>query len=58
TLLSVCLGGLIPLVIRRIGIDPALAASPILTTFTDMLGFFLALSFAALSLNAGWLTPV
>jgi len=55
TLLSVCLGGLIPLTIRRIGIDPALAASPILTTFTDMLGFFLALSFAAICLSYGWL---
>lgn len=55
TLLSVCLGGLIPLAFRRLGIDPALAASPILTTFTDMLGFFLALSFAAVSLSYGWL---
>ena len=55
TLLSVCLGGLIPLAIRRIGIDPALAASPILTTFTDMLGFFLALSFTALAIQAGYL---
>ncbi|NUM53362.1 MAG: magnesium transporter [Candidatus Hydrogenedentes bacterium] len=57
TLLSVCLGGLIPLAIRRLGIDPALAASPILTTFTDMLGFFLALSLAAIGLKAGYLTP-
>ena len=55
TLLSVCLGGLIPLVIRKFGIDPALAAAPILTTFTDMLGFFLALSIAALALQAGYL---
>ncbi|HRK33054.1 MAG TPA: magnesium transporter [Candidatus Hydrogenedentes bacterium] len=55
TLLSVCLGGLIPLTIQRVGIDPALAASPILTTFTDMLGFFLALSFAAICLSSGWL---
>lgn len=55
TLLSVCLGGLIPLAIRRIGIDPALAASPILTTFTDMLGFFLSLSLAAIGLKTGYL---
>jgi magnesium transporter len=47
TLLAVCFGGSIPLVLRGLGQDPALAAGPILTTVTDMAGFFLVLSLAA-----------
>jgi magnesium transporter len=48
TLFSVCLGGLVPLLLRRFRLDPALVSSPLLTTFTDMLGFFLVLGFATL----------
>ncbi|MEN0111053.1 MAG: magnesium transporter [Planctomycetota bacterium] len=51
TLLAVLLGGVIPLVLRRAGVDPALASSPILTTLTDMCGFFAALSLAAALLD-------
>ena len=47
TLIAVCFGGLIPLVLRGFGQDPALASGPILTTITDMTGFFLVLSIAA-----------
>ena len=32
-------------------VDPALASGPILTTVTDMLGFFLALTFAGMMLS-------
>ena len=46
TLVAVVLGGLIPLVLRGLKQDPALASGPILTTVTDMFGFFLVLSFA------------
>ena len=46
TLVAVVLGGSIPLVLRRFHLDPALASGPILTTITDMCGFFFALSFA------------
>ncbi len=46
TVLSVCLGGTIPLLLRRANQDPALASGPILTTLTDMCGFFLVLSIA------------
>ena len=46
TLVAVILGGAIPLVLRRFHLDPALASGPILTTVTDMCGFFFALSFA------------
>ncbi len=47
TLLAVLLGGLIPLALKSLRQDPALASGPILTTVTDMVGFFLVLSFAA-----------
>jgi magnesium transporter len=46
TLLAVLIGGVLPLLLKRRGIDPALASSPILTTVTDMFGFFLVLSIA------------
>ena len=51
TLVAVSLGGLIPLMLRRFNKDPALASGPILTTVTDMCGFFLFLSFASLALS-------
>ncbi len=51
TILSVTLGGLIPLALKRLKVDPALASSPILTTCTDMCGFFLVLNLASLSLS-------
>jgi len=47
TLVSVTLGGMLPLVLKRFKIDPALVSSPLLTTGTDMCGFFFVLSFAA-----------
>jgi magnesium transporter len=36
-------------------VDPALASGPVLTTITDICGFFLALGFAALALSSGHL---
>lgn len=47
---AVSLGGIIPLILKRFGKDPALASGPILTTCTDMCGFFLALNFATILL--------
>jgi len=47
TLVSVILGGMLPLVLKRFKLDPALVSSPLLTTVTDMCGFFFVLSFAA-----------
>ena len=47
TLLSVCLGGLLPLFMKRMKLDPALVSGPVLTTVTDMCGFFMVLSFAS-----------
>ena len=51
TLVAVSIGGTIPLLLKWINVDPALASSPILTTITDMVGFFLALTFASLAIN-------
>jgi magnesium transporter len=47
TLVAVTIGGTVPLVLKRMKLDPAVASGPILTTVTDMCGFFLVLSFAA-----------
>ena len=51
TVVSVSIGGTVPLLLKRFGIDPAIASGPILTTITDMCGFFLVLSFATLMLT-------
>ncbi len=53
TLIAVSLGGTLPLIMRRLKLDPAVASGPILTTVTDMCGFFLVLSLANLWLK--WL---
>jgi magnesium transporter len=47
TMLSAVLGGLLPLILRKFKMDPALASGPILTTITDMCGFFFVLTFAS-----------
>ena len=51
TVVAVAIGGTIPLFLKKMKVDPALASGPILTTVTDMLGFFLALTFAGASLE-------
>lgn len=51
TVVAVSLGGLLPLVLKRFKLDPALVSSPVLTTVTDMCGFFFVLSFASLVLG-------
>ena len=51
TVLAVVLGGTIPLLMRMVKVDPALAAAPVLTTIIDMCGFFLVLSFAHAALS-------
>ncbi len=54
TIIAVCIGGTVPLLLRAAGRDPALASGPILTTITDMCGFLLVLSLANAMLP--WLT--
>jgi magnesium transporter len=51
TLIAVSIGGTVPLILKKMNIDPALASGPILTTVTDMIGFFLALAFATMALH-------
>jgi magnesium transporter len=51
TLVAVSIGGTVPLILKKMNIDPALASGPILTTITDMIGFLLALSFATLIIS-------
>ncbi|HBE69567.1 MAG TPA: magnesium transporter, partial [Planctomycetaceae bacterium] len=47
TLIAVSIGGVVPLLLRKLGRDPAVASGPLLTTITDMCGFFLVLSLAS-----------
>ena len=53
TVVAVSIGGTVPLLLKRLGADPAVASGPVLTTVTDMCGFFLVLGIATLSLS--WL---
>ena len=50
TMVAVSFGGLVPLVLKRVGVDPAIASGPLLTTITDMCGFFLVLGLASILL--------
>lgn len=51
TVISVVLGGLVPMLLKRFRLDPALASTPILTTCTDICGFFLVLNLAGLAME-------
>lgn len=48
TVLSVCIGGTLPLLLKRAHLDPAMASSPIMTMTSDTLGFLFVLSLAEL----------
>jgi magnesium transporter len=50
TVIAVSIGGTVPLILRRFKLDPAVASGPLLTTVTDMCGFFLLLSLASMVL--------
>ena len=43
-------GIIIPLILNKLGIDPALASSVFVTTVTDVVGFFSFLGLAAIFL--------
>ncbi len=47
-ILAATVGSLLPLAMRRLGIDPALASAIWLTTFTDVMGFLLLLGLGSL----------
>lgn len=44
-------GATIPLMLKRMGIDPALAGGVLLTTITDVIGFLAFLGLAAAALT-------
>ena len=44
-------GAAVPLFLRRIGVDPAVASAVVVTTFTDVFGFLLFLGIATISIN-------
>jgi magnesium transporter len=50
TMIAVSIGGAVPLVLKRLKMDPAIASGPVLTTVTDMFGFLLVLGLATLML--------
>ncbi|WP_153556012.1 magnesium transporter [Roseimaritima sediminicola] len=50
TIIAVSIGGTVPMVLKRFGFDPAVASGPLLTTVTDMCGFFLVLGLATMML--------
>jgi magnesium transporter len=54
TIVAVSIGGTVPLLLKGFGVDPAVASGPVLTTLTDMCGFFLVLGLATLALP--WLS--
>ncbi|MCB1915871.1 MAG: magnesium transporter [Rhodocyclaceae bacterium] len=49
-LVAACAGLAVPLLLERVGVDPALAGGVILTTVTDMVGFFAFLGLASIVL--------
>jgi magnesium transporter len=50
TVVAVSIGGTVPIILKALRVDPAVASGPILTTVTDMCGFFLLLGTASLIL--------
>ncbi len=51
TLMAAAFGGIaIPMVLERVGIDPALASGPLVTTITDVVGFLTFLGLASMVL--------
>ena len=51
TLIAVTIGGCVPLILKRFHVDPAVASGPILTTVTDICGFFIVLNLAGLMIS-------
>ena len=50
-LIAGTIGASVPLFLRRIGVDPAVASAVVVTTFTDVFGFLLFLGIASVSIS-------
>ena len=48
---SKTIGGTVPVLLKKTGIDPAMAAGPIVTTVVDLVGFFTVLMLATLMID-------
>jgi magnesium transporter len=48
---SKTIGGTVPVLLKKTGIDPAMASGPIVTTVVDLVGFFTVLMLATLMLD-------
>ena len=46
TIFAKCVGGVIPLILRAVGLDPAMASSPLVTTLTDLCSYLTVLLLA------------
>ncbi|MEL7088144.1 MAG: magnesium transporter, partial [Planctomycetota bacterium] len=44
-------GGCVPLLLRKIGLDPAMASGPVVTTVVDLVSFLVVLVLASLLLG-------
>ena len=44
-------GFLVPVILKKLKVDPALASAVFVTTFTDVLGFFFFLGLATIFIN-------
>ncbi len=44
-------GGTVPVMLKRVGVDPAMASGPIVTTLVDLVSFMTTLAFAALLMS-------
>jgi magnesium transporter len=53
TLVAACLGGIVPLLLKRWRLDPALASGPVLAAVNDLCGFLFALMLADWLLTEG-----
>jgi len=50
-IVSKSIGGTVPVLLRKIGLDPAMASGPIVTTIVDIVGFFTVLILASMMLD-------
>lgn len=48
SVVAVSLGGVVPLLLKKINLDPAMASGPIVTTLTDLCAFLLVLNLASM----------
>ncbi len=50
-LIAKSVGGTVPLALRSVGLDPAMASGPVVTTVVDLVSFFVVLLFATMLLS-------